>query len=110
MCAASSSIGSTSVGSSFDMASPIPRSAPEQPPLNLRRLRTSGPLCNTLGHDGGMRTEEVCELVGRAARLESCRRDRVSVDVVVDELRRLRAWLDGRQVAAARLLAEVSSF
>src|SRR3954447_4817873 len=57
-----------------------------------------------------MRTEEVCELVGRAARLESCRRDRVSVDVVVDELRRLQDWFDGRQVAAARLVAEVSSF
>ncbi|HEY4607643.1 MAG TPA: hypothetical protein VIH06_00510, partial [Ilumatobacteraceae bacterium] len=57
-----------------------------------------------------MRTEEVCELVGRAARLESCPRDRVSVEVVVDELRRLRAWMDGRDVAAARLMAEVSSF
>ena len=57
-----------------------------------------------------MRTEEVCELVGRAAALESCRRDRVSVEVVVGELRRLQDWLDGRQVAAARLVAEVSSF
>src|SRR5437763_14159167 len=58
----------------------------------------------------GMRTGEVHELVDRAAALESCRRDRVSVEVVVDELRRLRAWIDGRDVAAARLMAEVSSF
>src|SRR5215210_4876177 len=57
-----------------------------------------------------MRTGEVCELVERAARLESCRRDRVSVEVVVAELARLRGWLDGREVAAARLVAEVSSF
>src|SRR3954451_18964954 len=57
-----------------------------------------------------MRTEEVCELVGRAATLETCPRDRVSVELVVDELRRLRAWIDGREVAAARLMAEVSSF
>src|SRR3954471_14393959 len=57
-----------------------------------------------------MRTGEVHELVDRAAALESCVRDRVSVDVVVDELRRLRAWLDGRDVAAARLVAGVSSF
>src|SRR4051794_23661691 len=63
-----------------------------------------------LDHDGGMRTGEVHELVDRAAALESCVRDRVSVDVVVDELRRLRAWLDGRDVAAARLVAGVSSF
>src|SRR4051794_1163477 len=57
-----------------------------------------------------MRTGEVHELVDRAAALESCRRDRVSTEIVVDELRRLRAWLDGRDVAAARLVAEVSSF
>src|SRR4051794_13485334 len=57
-----------------------------------------------------MRTEKVHELVDRAAALQSCRRDRVSVEVVVDELRRLRAWIDGREVAAARLMAEVSSF
>src|SRR3954451_13394792 len=57
-----------------------------------------------------MRTGEVHELVDRAAALESCHRDRVSVEVVVDELRRLRAWIDGREVAAARLMAEVSSF
>src|SRR3954466_3986619 len=63
-----------------------------------------------LDHDGGMRTGEVHELVDRAAALESCVRDRVSVDVVVDELRRLRAWLDGRDVAAARLVSGVSSF
>ena len=57
-----------------------------------------------------MRTGEVHELVDRAVALESCRRDRVSVEVVVGELRRLQDWLDGRQVAAARLVAEVSSF
>src|SRR3954469_4445338 len=57
-----------------------------------------------------MRTGEVHKLVDRAAALESCERDRVSVEVVVDELRRLRAWIDGREVAAARLMAEVSSF
>src|SRR3954463_10142908 len=59
---------------------------------------------------GGMRTGEVHELVDRAAALESCRRDRVSVETVVDELRRLQDWLDGRQVAAARLVSDVSSF
>src|SRR4051794_17783917 len=63
-----------------------------------------------LGHDGGMRTGEVHELVDRAATLETCPRDRVAVEVVVDELRRLRAWIDGRDVAAARLVAQVSSF
>src|SRR3954463_10195001 len=57
-----------------------------------------------------MRTGEVHELVDRAAALESCRRDRVSVETVVDELRRLQDWLDGRQVAAARLVSDVSSF
>src|SRR4051812_49644337 len=57
-----------------------------------------------------MRTGEVHELVDRAAALESCPRDRVAVEVAVDELRRLQSWLDGRQVAAARLMAEVSSF
>src|SRR4051795_907574 len=57
-----------------------------------------------------MRTGEVHELVDRAAALESCRRDRVSVDVVVDELRRLRAWLDGRDVAGGAAGGGVSSF
>ncbi|HZX55414.1 MAG TPA: hypothetical protein VFE86_12080, partial [Ilumatobacteraceae bacterium] len=57
-----------------------------------------------------MRTGEVHELVDRAATLETCPRDRVAVEVVVDELRRLRAWIDGRDVAAARLVAQVSSF
>src|SRR5881628_3022124 len=57
-----------------------------------------------------MRTGEVHELVDRAAALESCERDRVSAEVVVAELARLRGWLDGREVAAARLMAEVSSF
>src|SRR4051794_1026107 len=57
-----------------------------------------------------MRTGEVHKLVDRAAALETCPRDRVAVEVVVDELRRLQSWLDGRQVAAARLMTEVSSF
>src|SRR3954466_15917963 len=57
-----------------------------------------------------MRTGEVHKLVDRAATLESCQRDRVAVEGAVDELRRLQSWLDGRQVAAARLMAEVSSF
>jgi len=57
-----------------------------------------------------MTNDEVHVLVDRAAVLESCERDGVAVDAVVDELRRLRVWLDGRQVLAARLMAEVSSF
>src|ERR1044071_7881035 len=57
-----------------------------------------------------MRTGEVHELVDRAAALENCRRDRVWVETVIGELGRLRAWLDSRDVAAARLAAEVSSF
>ena len=57
-----------------------------------------------------MRTEEVHQLVDRAAALESSARDRVSVEMVVGELARLRAWVDSRDVAAARLVAEVSSF
>jgi len=57
-----------------------------------------------------MRTGEVHELVDRAAALESCRRDRVSVETAVAELARLRAWLDSRDVAAAKLVAEVSAF
>src|SRR6476469_2644120 len=57
-----------------------------------------------------MRTEEVHNLVDRAATLESCARDRVSVEMVVGELARLRAWEDSRDVAAAKLVSEVSSF
>jgi RPA family protein len=57
-----------------------------------------------------MRTGEVHELVDRAATLESCSRDRVAVEAEVAVLGRLRAWLDSRDVAAARLMAEVSSF
>ncbi|HEY5422819.1 MAG TPA: DUF222 domain-containing protein [Ilumatobacteraceae bacterium] len=57
-----------------------------------------------------MRTEEVCELVVRAAALESCPHDRLSIEAAVAGLCRLRAWLDSREVAAARLMAEVSSF
>jgi len=57
-----------------------------------------------------MRTEEVHNLVERAAALESSARDRVSVEMVVGELARLRAWVDSRDVAAARLVAEVPSF
>jgi len=57
-----------------------------------------------------MRTEDVHVLVDRAAALESCRRDRVSVETAAAELGRLRAWLDSRDVAAARLMAEVSAF
>ncbi|HEY5422002.1 MAG TPA: hypothetical protein VIK05_00940, partial [Ilumatobacteraceae bacterium] len=57
-----------------------------------------------------MRTDEVCELVVRAAALESCPHDRGSVEAAVAGLGRLRAWLDSRSVVAARLMAEVSSF
>src|SRR6185295_958952 len=63
-----------------------------------------------LRHSGSMRTEEVHQLVDRAATLESCARDRVSVETAVSELARLRAWMDSRDVAAAKLVAEVSSF
>ncbi|MGZ4741112.1 MAG: hypothetical protein ACXVLM_17925, partial [Ilumatobacteraceae bacterium] len=53
---------------------------------------------------------EVHELVGRVASVDAGCADRVVLEAVAGELRRLRSWVDGREVSIARSLAGVSSF
>ncbi|MEP7204444.1 MAG: hypothetical protein ABI894_17660, partial [Ilumatobacteraceae bacterium] len=57
-----------------------------------------------------MKTTDVQELVGRLAAVDAGCADWASLRVAVDDVRRLRSWVDGREVAVARIVAEVSSF
>jgi hypothetical protein len=50
------------------------------------------------------------ELVGRVAAVDVDGGDRGALEAGVRELRRLRSWVDGREVAFARALKAVSSF
>ncbi len=57
-----------------------------------------------------MELAEVHELVGRVASVDAGCADRVVLETAAGELRRLKSWVDGREVSIARLLAGVSSF
>ncbi len=50
------------------------------------------------------------ELVGRVAVVDAGCADRVVLEAAVGELRRLKSWVESREVAVARELAAVSSF
>ena len=52
-----------------------------------------------------MKTAEVQSLVGRVAAVDADCTDSAVVRAAVGELRQLRSWVDGREVALARLLA-----
>ena len=56
---------------------------------------------------------ELCEvqrLVGRVAAIDDSCTDRAALEIAAGEVRRLKSWIEGREVAVARLLAKVSSF
>jgi hypothetical protein len=57
-----------------------------------------------------MELVEVHELVGRVAAVDAGCADRLVLEAAVGELRRLKSWVEGREVAVARGLAVVSSF
>ena len=57
-----------------------------------------------------MKTSEVQSLVERVAAVSSDCVDWGVLQAAVGEVRRLRSWVDGREVLLARLVAEVSSF
>src|SRR6185503_12510845 len=57
-----------------------------------------------------MRTEEVQGLVGRVAAVDSGCADCGVLKAAVEDVRQLRSWLEGREVAFARRIATVSSF
>ena len=57
-----------------------------------------------------MKVSEVQELVGRVAAVDAGCADWAVLQSAVGELRRLRSWLDGREVMLAGLIAGVSSF
>ncbi len=57
-----------------------------------------------------MRTEEVQGLVGRVAGVDSGCVDRVVLETAVAEARRLKSWVEGREVAFAQQIATMSSF
>jgi hypothetical protein len=57
-----------------------------------------------------MMLAEVHELVGRVAAVDAGCADWAVLQAAVGELRRLKSWVEGREVALARLVAEVSSF
>ena len=50
------------------------------------------------------------ELVGRVAAVDAGCADRLVLEAAVGELRRLKSWVEAREVAVARGLATVSSF
>jgi hypothetical protein len=64
------------------------------------------PLCD----DGGMLSGEVHMLVDRVGSVDAGCADRVALEAAVGVLRRLKSWVEGREVAFARRIAEVSSF
>ena len=47
---------------------------------------------------------------GGVAAVDDSWADRVALEVAAGEVRRLKSWVEGREVAIARLLAKVSSF
>ena len=49
-------------------------------------------------------------LVQRVAAVDAGCADRVALEVAVGQLRRLKSWVEGREVLLARLMGEVSSF
>jgi hypothetical protein len=53
---------------------------------------------------------EVHELVERVGSLDTDAADRVVVEAAVGDLRRLKSWVEAREVMLARRIAEVSSF
>jgi hypothetical protein len=57
-----------------------------------------------------MKISEVHELVGRVAAVDAGCADWAVLQSAVGELRRLKSWVDGREVMLARLVAGVSSF
>ena len=57
-----------------------------------------------------MRSEQVHELVGRVVGVDVSCADLCVLQAAVDDLRRLRSWVDGREVAFARSIAALSSF
>ena len=67
---------------------------------------TVTPLC----HDGWMELAAVHELVGRVAGVDAGCADRVVLEAAAGQLRRLKSWVESREVAVARGLATVSSF
>jgi hypothetical protein len=52
-----------------------------------------------------MKVGEVQELVGRVASVDAGCADRGVLQAAVGEVRRLRSWLDGREVVLAGLIA-----
>ena len=57
-----------------------------------------------------MELDEVQCLVGRVAAVDDGWADRVALETAAGDVRRLKSWVEGREVAIARLLAKVSSF
>ncbi len=57
-----------------------------------------------------MRSEDVQSLVRRVAAIDAGCADLAVLQAAVDDLRRLRSWVDGREVAFARSIAGLSSF
>ncbi len=64
------------------------------------------PLC----HSGWMELVAVHELVERVAAVDAGCADRVVLETAVGELRRLKSWVEAREMAVARQLATVASF
>ena len=61
-------------------------------------------------HDGEMLLGEVHELVERVARVDGSCADWVLLQRVVADVRRLKSWVEGREVAVARFLAGAVAF
>ena len=57
-----------------------------------------------------MKTSEVHSLVGRVAAVSSDCSDWGVLKAGVEDVRRLKSWVEGREVAFAQLTAKVSSF
>lgn len=57
-----------------------------------------------------METAEVHSLVGRVAKISSDCADWAVLKSGMDDVRRLKSWVDSREVAFAQLIAKVSSF
>jgi hypothetical protein len=57
-----------------------------------------------------MELADVYELVGRVASVDAGCADRLVLGTAVAELRRLKSWVEGRELLFARRIAEVSSF
>jgi hypothetical protein len=57
-----------------------------------------------------METAEVLSLVGRVAAIDADCTDSAVLRAAVRELRRLKSWVEGREVVLARMVAKVSSF